>query len=251
MFLHCLLGQGIAALPADLADVKSFRIELAAALQDPLNRCHSMGANPAIGAFIDSADISQSSVAFLIQQIGYHLFLTTVKVHLHLVELIVVLVGVHKNNGKGEGAEEVDLRFAEYTERNDAVHLLGLAEGQPNKRNIVLICHHLHQTGQRGQPHIVPVRTDDPPVRYPDDQVGLVFRCPPLPGGDVTKSMSRLKNTSPHLWRNGDVVIFIQNPGDCCGRDLGSLGHILDRRHESPPSQVLLSSLYFSPVRSQ
>ena len=107
-----------------------------------------MCANPAIGAFIDSADISQSSVAFLIQQIGYHLFLTTVKVHLHLVELIVVLIGVHENDGKGQRAEKVDLFLAEHTQGNDAVHFLGLPKGQPDKGDLILVSHHLHQARQ-------------------------------------------------------------------------------------------------------
>ena len=78
-----------------------------------------------------------------------------------------------------------------------------------------------------------------------------VFRCPPLPGRHIAQGVGRLKNPGPHLRCDGDVVVLIQNPGDSCGRDLGSLSHIFDRRHEIPPSQVLLSLLYFSPVRSQ
>ncbi len=97
---------------------------------------------------VDAADIAQAGVPLLIQQIGHHLLLAPVKVHLHLVELIVVLIGVHENDGKGQRAEKVDLFLAEHTQGNDAVHFLGLPKGQPDKGDLILVRHHLHQAGQ-------------------------------------------------------------------------------------------------------
>ena len=146
-----------------------------------------------------------------------------------------MLIGVHKDDGKGQGAEEVDLLLAEHPQGDDAVHLLGLTEGQPDKGDLILVGHHLHQAGQGGQPHIGPIRADDPPVRHPDDQMGLVLRRPPLSGRHIAQGVGRLKNPGPYLRRDRDVVILIQNPGDRRSRDLGRLGHILDRCHEVPP----------------
>ena len=169
----------------------------------------TVGTDAAVGPVVDAADISQAGVPLLIQQIGHHLFLAPVKVHLHLVELIVVLIGVHEDDGKGQRAEKVDLFLAEHTQGNDAVHFLGLPKGQPDKGDLVLVGHHLHQAGQGGQSHIVPVRADDPPVRHPDDQMSLVLRRLPLPGRHIAQGVSRLKNPGPHLRRDRDVVILI------------------------------------------
>ena len=211
-------------------------IILAASLQDALDSRQTVGTDAAVGPVVDAADISQAGVPLLIQQIGHHLLLAPVEVHLHLVELIVVLIGVHEDDGKRQGAEKVDLLLAEHPQGDDAIHLLGLAEGQPDKRDLVLVGHHLHQAGQGREPHIGPVRTDDPPVRHSDHQMGLALRRPPLSGRHIAQGVGRLKNPGPYLRRDRDVVVLIQNPGDGRSGDLGRLGHILNRCHAVPPS---------------
>ena len=148
VFLHCLLGQGIAALPADLPHMERAGVVLAALLQDALDGCQAVGTDAAVGSVVDAADIPQAGVPLRIQQIGHHLSLAPVKGHLHLVELIVVLIGVHENDGKGQSAEKVDLFLAEHTQGNDAVHFLGLPKGQPDKGDLILVRHHLHQARQ-------------------------------------------------------------------------------------------------------
>ena len=148
-----------------------------------------------------------------------------------------MLVGVDEHDCKRQRAEEVDLRSAEHAEGDDAVHLLGLAEGQTHKGHLVLVRHHLHQAGEGREPHIVPVRTDDPPIGHPDDQLPLALRRPPLPGGHVAQGVCRLEDPGPDLRTDRDVVILIEHTGDRrCGY-LRRLGHILDGRH-----RILLSS---------
>lgn len=107
----------------------------------------TVGTDAAVGPVVDAADIPQAGVTLLIQQIGNHLLLAPVEVHLHLVELVVVLIGVHKDNGKGQGAEEVDLLLAEHPQGDNTIHLLRFTEGQPDKGDLILVGHHLHQTG--------------------------------------------------------------------------------------------------------
>ena len=119
MFLHGLLGQCIAALPADLPHVEGAGIVLAALLQDTLDSRQAVSTDAAVGPVVDAADIAQAGVPLLIQQIGHHLLLAPVEVHLHLVELIVVLIGVHENDSKGQRAEKVDL-FLQRTESGES-----------------------------------------------------------------------------------------------------------------------------------
>ena len=166
------------------------------------------------------------------------------EIHLHLVELIALLAGVHKDDGEGQRAQKIDLRLGEHAQRDDPVHLLGLAERQPHKGDVILIGHHLHKAGQRRKPDIVPVRAQDAPVRHADGQVGLDLRRLALPGRNIAQRMGRLKDTDAHLGADGNVFILIEDPGYSRGRNLRRLCHVFDGSHDPAlPCLIIALSL--------
>ena len=104
MLFHGLLGQRIATFSTDFPHMEGSGIVLTTLFQDVPDGGQTVGADAAIGPVVNTADIPQAGVPLLIQQIGHHLLLAPVEVHLHLIELVVVLVGVHKDDGEGQGA---------------------------------------------------------------------------------------------------------------------------------------------------
>ena len=104
MLFHGLLGQSIATFSTDFPHMEGSGIVLTTLFQDVPDGGQTVGADASVGPVINTTNIPQASVPLLIQQIGHHLLLAPLKVHLHLVELVVVLVGVHKDDGEGQGA---------------------------------------------------------------------------------------------------------------------------------------------------
>src|SRR5699024_3162501 len=107
--------------------------------------------------------------------------------------------GVHKDDGEGQGTQEVDFLLAENPQGNNTIHLLRLTESQSHKGYLVLVGHHLYQTGQGREAYIVPVWADDPPVCHPNDQVSFMLCRLSLARRYIAQDVGRLKNPGPHL----------------------------------------------------
>ena len=128
--------------------MNGLRPVLSSVLQNFPKRLQAVHSYPEAVALIQSSDVTDSRIALPVQQIGNHLLVTGVEIHLHLIKLIAVLIGIDKDNGEGKGAEKIKLSVTEFSEGNHAVHITGFAEGQPYKGYLILIRHHLNDAGQ-------------------------------------------------------------------------------------------------------
>ena len=161
---------------------------------------------------VHAPDITDAAVLLFVQQVSCHLLQALVEIHLDLVELVIVLVGIDEHDGERQRTEKIHLRRGECAKSDHAVHGLRLAEHQSDKGNVVLIRHHLHQARQRRKADVGPVRPDDAPISYADDELCLFRRSPALTGRNIAQRMGGLEDAHAHLRRDGHVVIPVQHP---------------------------------------